>query len=1603
MKKILSFILLALLPLVVNADPVEIDGFGRVADAVDLGLSVKWASWNVGASKIEDYGGLYGAGDPTGLQTSTSYSDYHYYEVSNSSICGTEYDIAHVKWGGNWRMPTFNELKELAEQCNWVHNIIKDGVIGSVATGPNGNSIFIPYAIQNDNSIHASLWSGDQGNASTIYTYSYSYKDIDINYANNGIVRLDGCNCWFGQSVRPVYVENGTSIKGSGTEEDPYLISSAEELKKFNELLVNSSNIHGRLVADIVLNENVLDENYNLNGDGSQFEQWISHGLDDGSFNGAGHTISGLYINNNNEYQALFETASRIDSLGIVDSYIKAYRHAGGLCSWLRNGNKPGGVISNCFFDGVVIASSDKAGGISAHMGNGYDGGYQNIIINCYSKGKVSGYNHVGGICGSAYSLNSSNSDYITNCYNIATVSASWTDCGEICGYADNAVGSKVSAAAYNCYALGSTKIGQGYRGETKSLEEFKNGTVLNLLNSNGGNFHQNIGVDTYPILFGGADSIPVDTVEIDGFGRVAEPVDLGLSVKWASWSVGASRIEDYGGLYGAGDPTGLQTSTSYLDYHYYEVSNSSICGTEYDIAHVKWGDNWRMPTFAELKELAENCSWVHNVTKDGVKGSVATGPNGNTLFFPYSGIRHGTSASHFNIHASLWSGEQSNNPYSCGYKDLDINIHNTGEQRMDGNYCYYGQSVRPVYVENSTSIKGSGTKEDPYLISSAEELKWFIDQSAENESLCAKLTNDIVLNENVLDDEYNLNGDGSQFEQWQTHNYNGHFNGNGHTISGIYINNEEEQSGLFWAIHSESIIENLGIIDSYIHSKRHAGGITSWVHNGATVNSCYFDGRVIATSDKAGGIAAHMGNTDGVHTAKIINCYNKGKISGNYHVGGICGSAFSLTDLDTDYIENCFNVGDVSASWNHCGAICGYVQCSVRMCYSLSGSCSQLGAGYSGETKSLEEFKNGTVLNLLNSNGGNFHQNIGVDTYPILFGGSGYTAMYTINFDTNGGTTIESITQDYGTTITPPENPTREGYTFLGWEPAIPETMPIGGLTVVAQWQINNYTITYLVDGEEYKTSSVTYGTNLTPEEEPTREGYTFSGWNGLPETMPAEDVVVTGTFIINQYLLTYILDGEEYKSYEIDYNTALTPEPVPVKKGMTFSGWGEIPETMPAHDLTLTGSYSWSKETVDGVIYQVTDTLSNYASVIGTESMIEEATILPYVEIGGDVYEVYSIADNALPKTVTIYVPVGKLLMWLWNNGYEDIRETESGRSLAAPEVSLVAATASSLTLSYVNQYPEFSETVMVSDKPIEKGKNGYEVTLRGLEPDNLYEGLVSLTLTYDDATYTKAFSFSTSPLTLTTLQPKVVSLGNVVVAANSNLDNRETKVGFEWRRIDWTDDFASNFGRAYLYEGTMEGYIRNMNTDKLWKYRPYYTSDAGNSYYGDWVGIDPTNISYFQPTVHTYSTINLIGNLAEIWGYVMRGTDNISSQGFMYWNTGSASSRRNANGIPSDAKTILASGNVMSATLDNLDYDTEYCYVAFVTTSEGETFYGEPQSFRISPVDPDGIKSIENGKLIIENDVYDLSGRKLDKPQKGINIIRYSDGTTRKVLVK
>lgn len=118
----------------------------------------------------------------------------------------------------------------------------------------------------------------------------------------------------------------------------------------------------------------------------------------------------------------------------------------------------------------------------------------------------------------------------------------------------------------------------------------------------------------------------------------------------------------------------------------------------------------------------------------------------------------------------------------------------------------------------------------------------------------------------------------------------------------------------------------------------------------------------------------------------------------------------------------------------------------------------------------------------------------------------------YTITFDTTGGSEIAPITQDYGTQIAAPANPTRKGYTFKGWDKEIPETMPAENITVKAQWEINQYTIAFDTNGgSEIASITQDYGTAITSPADPTREGYTFIGWDmEIPATMPAENITL-------------------------------------------------------------------------------------------------------------------------------------------------------------------------------------------------------------------------------------------------------------------------------------------------------------------------------------------------------------------------------------------------------------------------------------------------------------------------------------------------------------
>ena len=276
-----------------------------------------------------------------------------------------------------------------------------------------------------------------------------------------------------------------------------------------------------------------------------------------------------------------------------------------------------------------------------------------------------------------------------------------------------------------------------------------------------------------------------------------------------------------------------------------------------------------------------------------------------------------------------------------------------------------------------ATPPAGDGTKEKPYQITNAAELYWFAglvngDESIignsikQNTGACAVLTENITINENVLDENGSLNGDGSGLEQWTpigsevSNKYTGTFDGDGHTISGLYVNiidsddpREEAYAGLFGCVGSGGNIQNVGVEDSYIRvfpqntAYDYAGGVCG--SNEGTITKCYNTGTV-SSSDSVGGVC-------GGNAGTITNCYNTGTVSGGT-VGGVSGQNYGT-------IENSYNTGTVSDG--SAGGVCGQnYNGTITNCYNTGEVSGTYAGGVCGWNK-LNSTTENTIINCYN------------------------------------------------------------------------------------------------------------------------------------------------------------------------------------------------------------------------------------------------------------------------------------------------------------------------------------------------------------------------------------------------------------------------------------------------------------------------------------------------------------------------------------------------------------------------------------------------------------------------------------------------------------
>ena len=248
--------------------------------------------------------------------------------------------------------------------------------------------------------------------------------------------------------------------------------------------------------------------------------------------------------------------------------------------------------------------------------------------------------------------------------------------------------------------------------------------------------------------------------------------------------------------------------------------------------------------------------------------------------------------------------------------------------------------------------------------------------------------------------------------------------------------------------------------------------------------------------------------------------------------------------------------------------------------------------------------------------------------TVTAQYSANSYSITYTIN-----GKEYTAQTYEFGAAVSAPEYTVPEGHTFSGWN--IPETMPAENLVLDAALTVNSYSITYTINGEEYTAQTYEFGAEVSAPEYTVPEGHTFSGWN-IPETMPAENLVLDATLTVNSYSITYTINGEEYTAQTYEFGAEVSAPEYTVPEGHTFSGW-DIPETMPAENLVLDAALTVNSYSITYTINGEEYTAQTYE--FGAEVSAPEYTVPEgHTFSGWDIPETMPAENLVLDAALTV-----------------------------------------------------------------------------------------------------------------------------------------------------------------------------------------------------------------------------------------------------------------------------------------------------------------------------------------------------------------------------
>ncbi len=411
------------------------------------------------------------------------------------------------------------------------------------------------------------------------------------------------------------------------------------------------------------------------------------------------------------------------------------------------------------------------------------------------------------------------------------------------------------------------------------------------------------------------------------------------------------------------------------------------------------------------------------------------------------------------------------------------------------------GEDSRELSIEISDQALGSGTPGDPYQIFTEGQLTWFAGEvNGGRRDIHAVLMADIALNDTIGWKNWATNPPTSTWTPIGagiTNRFIGSFDGNNHTISGVYINSLGDYQGLFGYIGANTTIQNLSLTESYIGGKSYVGGICG-LSMTSKIRNCYVSATVVGSGKYAGGVCGYnnancvirncyntgtitgpglTGGISGINSGTITGCSNAGTIDSNgasfgfggisggncdggsiidscntgdifapnnNNVGGVCG-------YNTVTITNAYNTGAVTGNSNT-GLVCGYVPDTgtITNCYflgSAGGIGNNLGTG-TATGKSADAFASGEVAYLL---GSSFGQTLGTDTIPVFRTLNDSNAVFKLTY-LNGADEHAVQYYNIGSAVTTAgvANPTSQGGIFSEWA-GLPDIMPAVDVTVTA------------------------------------------------------------------------------------------------------------------------------------------------------------------------------------------------------------------------------------------------------------------------------------------------------------------------------------------------------------------------------------------------------------------------------------------------------------------------------------------------------------------------------------------------------------------------